>query len=127
MVRKALIFSQDVGGAKFLSPVIKNLIKMGPCDFEVISHPLSEDAFDSMGIPYHRLADAVGPPPIKEASWADFTQEKMISHILCTTSSTYRDLSNSNLIRCANAMEIPCLGVMDHWKGFDRFFDGSGS
>lgn len=55
-----------------------------------------------------------------------FLHKQKISHVLCTLSSPYQDLTNSYLIKKSKKNGIPTFGVMDHWKGYNRFFDERG-
>ena len=45
------------------------------------------------------------------------------SSVITTTGSKIIDQTNSLLIQVCRDNSIPSLGFLDHWKGFDRFFD----
>ncbi|MBI07913.1 MAG: hypothetical protein CMM55_00185 [Rhodospirillaceae bacterium] len=47
--------------------------------------------------------------------------------MLCTIASPHMDRTNGWLIAACRASKLPSLGIMDHWKGFDRFCDEGGN
>ncbi len=106
-----------MGGAKFLAPLIN---KIDPKLYEVIVHPLSrifiesffrENNFDLLDIEKNKIDD--------------FWQMKIpaYSSVISTTSSKIIDQTNAKLIQACRDNSIPTLGFLDHWKGFDRFYD----
>ncbi len=120
--KKVLIFAQDQGGTRFVLPVLKAIIKTEIVKkLNIIVHPQSDPLFHSEGIPYIPLMNAIGAPPISESVWSNFICQHEIGGVFCTTSSPYLDLSNCNLILSAKDSGIPVMGIMDHWKGYDRF------
>jgi hypothetical protein len=117
-----LFYAQDLGGGKFIAPVIKALLACGERSRPIILvHPLSHVFFHRYGIPYSLVADTVGSLPVSVSSWKHFLEAQRIEYVFSTTSSPYIDLTNSNLILAARNSGIATLGVLDHWKGFDRF------
>jgi hypothetical protein len=120
---RLLVYAQDQGGGRFMGPVIKALIQTREFPgLIILIHPLSGAFFHKLGIPHFALADAVGAPPLPVGTWEEFLKEKSINRVFCTTSSPYLDLTNCHLIVAAKKLGIPVMGIMDHWKGFDRFF-----
>jgi len=120
---KLLVYSQDLGGAKFIGPVLKLLEQQDQLpEAVVLVHPLSERYFRKVGIAHTKLADTVAEPPLSLDKWLIFLRSQRIQRIFCTTSSPYLDQTNCHLIVAANDLGVPTLGILDHWKGFDRFF-----
>lgn len=105
-------------------PVVKELIakRIAP-DTVVLVHPLSQPLFDKENIAHQKLEDAIKTVPVSFATWETYLKEHNVERVFCTTSSPYRDLSNGHLIAAARNLGIPTLGIMDHWKGYDRFFE----
>ena len=64
-------------------------------------------------------------PPAPRAFFEAVLADHKPDAIICTTSAQTRDASNSTLIAVAREQGIPCLAALDHWKGLDRFFEGS--
>lgn len=120
---RLLIYAQDQGGARFIKPVIKKLVQEQSPDILFLVHPLSEPLFRQSKLPYMSLNNSIGTPPISVDSWTAFLQSEHIERVFCTTSSPYLDLSNSHLILSAKQLCIPVMAVLDHWKGFGRFFN----
>lgn len=92
----------------------------------IIVHPLSERIFDKFKIPYQPLSDFFNDLPIEISDFKHFLTKNSISHVFCSLSVPYRDLTNSNLIKASNKINKPTFGLLDHWKGYDRFFDNKG-
>ena len=123
MVKKVLMYAQDVGGGRFMLPVVKELIakRIAP-DTGALVHPLSQPLFDKENIAHQKLEDAIKALPVAPETWKNYLEGHNVEQVFCTTSSPYRDLSNAHLIGAARDLGIPTLGIMDHWKGHDRFF-----
>ena len=120
---KLLIYAQDRGGGNYLSPVIKMLVKTyKSSELLILVHPLSQNIFIKNGISHISLEKSIVLPPVDENNWKSFLEAQNITHVFCTTSSPYLDISNGNLIAVSKKLEIPVMAVFDHWKGFDRFF-----
>lgn len=105
-------------------PVVKELIakRIAP-DRVVLVHPLSQPLFGKENIPHQKLEDAIKTVPVSFATWEIYLKVHNVERVFCTTSSPYRDPSNAHLIAAARDAGIPALGIMDHWKGYDRFFE----
>lgn len=117
-----LIFSQDPGGCKFLLPVIKEYLKRTDISMtRVMVHPLSEPYFIENNIAFIPLESQFSKFNISQSDWEEYLKTNNIQRIFCTTSSPYLDQSNCNLVVAARTLRIPTLGIMDHWKGLDRF------
>lgn len=121
---KTLIFSQDPGGANFLAPAVVLLCKDGlmPDNILILAHPFSEKIFYDNKVPYVKLAREINSCPVSIYEWECFLKLKNICNVVTTTSSPYIDLSNCNLIEACKNKKCPTIGVLDHWKGMDRFF-----
>jgi len=118
-----LVYAQDQGGGKFMSPVVNALSKTEKfSELIILVHPLSWIFFRKLGSSRLALADAVGSPPLSVATWEEYLKKQNINHVFCTTSSPYLDLTNCHLIVAAKKLGIPVMGILDHWKGLDRFF-----
>jgi len=57
------------------------------------------------------------------SNWKNLLIDNKTTHIICTLSSQLLNSSNHNLIDSANELNLPIMGIFDHWKGFDRLFD----
>jgi len=90
----------------------------------ILVHPLSQDFFKDIQIPFQSLAQAGEYLPISFDNWIRYLTEERITGVFCTTSSPYLDLTNCNLIVACRKLSVPVLGIMDHWKGYDRFYRG---
>jgi len=120
---RLLVYAQDQGGGKYIGPVVDALSKtMRTKELIVIVHSLSGAVFHKLGISHLALADAIEQPPLSVTIWVKYLKQQNISHIFCTTSSPYLDLTNCHLVFAAKKLGIPVMGILDHWKGFDRFF-----
>jgi len=119
-----LIYAQDPGGGKFITPVLKALLQAqeipGPT---ILVHPLSRLILHKHGISYDLLTNILGPLPVSVSSWEKFLKNTHCRYIFSTTSSPYYDMTNSHLILAAKNLNIATLGIMDHWKGFYRFYN----
>ena len=118
-----LFYFQDLGGTNFLLPSLQNIRNELPSDIQIMSlcHPLSkkiisEVLFETEPINFTEF-------PISVSEWQKLLQVNDIQYIVSTLSSNRYDLSNANLITAAKKNDIPSLGFMDHWKGFDRLFN----
>jgi len=93
----------------------------------VVAHLFSESIFKKHGIDFLPLSHFVRSIPVSIQLWIQLLIKKKIKYVFSTTSSPYKDISNCNLICAARKLNVPVLGVMDHWKGFDRFFNNGKS
>jgi hypothetical protein len=119
--KKILILSQDVGGANYIAPSIDYIVNRFPS--LIVVHSLSEQTFKKRKISFYPLSHFFEYIPPREEEIKSFLLQNKISHLYCTTSSSRRDLTNSNFIKISRKLNIPTFGIMDHWKGFDRFQD----
>ena len=109
---------------KCIAPLVKYIQnKYQPI---VVVHPLSEPIFKKYKISYHLLSDFFNTLLSKNIDIKSFLVKNRISHVFCTLSSPYLNLINPNLIKTSREIHIPTFGIMDHWKGYDRFFDDKG-
>ncbi len=123
MNQHILIYLQDIGGAKFIAPTIDQIL--GKYKTSVVVHPISEAVFKKHKIKYLPLSHFFNTIPPSEGEIKSFLLKNGFSHAFCSLSSPYRDLTNSNLIELCRELKIPTFGIMDHWKGYDRFFDSN--
>jgi hypothetical protein len=121
---KTLIFSQDPGGASFLAPAVVMLCNGGlmPDNILILAHPFSEKTFNENSVPYVKLDNEIKSCPVSVHEWECFLKQKNICTVVTSTSSPYIDLTNCNLIEACRKKKCPTIGVLDHWKGMDRFF-----
>lgn len=124
---KILVYTQDVGGTKCLMPVIKTAPEDFPGhSFVFFRHPLSWAIFAEHRFapePHYDMDDL----PVSVVRWRNILRETATHFVLCTLSSPQRDATNAGLIVAARDLGIASLGTMDHWKGFDRFYDDAGN
>jgi hypothetical protein len=105
-----------LGGAKYLSPLLES---MQQDSFDLIVHPISARFIDIFLQCRYQLFNI----DINDTSAFWESEIKKYHSIVLTTSSKYIDDANSKLIEIARNAGIPTLGFLDHWKGFDRFYD----
>lgn len=118
-----LVYLQDVGGTRYLEPVLGNdELEKFVNRFIYCVHPSSEDIFKHADYTDLEFSPEV-VYPISIENCLRLLKEWEISKIICTLSSRHQDLTNCNLILAARQLRIPTLGFMDHWKGYDRFFN----
>lgn len=119
---RLLIYAQDPGGSKYIIPVVSSLLKKDLIfSSRILVHKLSSSLFSYRQIEHTALENVIGGCPVSVDDWGNYLLENEITHIFCTTSSKYKDLTNGHLILAARKMNIPTLGIFDHWKGVDRF------
>lgn len=132
-----LIYSQDIGGAQFLLPIISQFISnltnyeslednCNCLETNLVIHKNSESVFERSGLSYTSVNKIFSDSPVTSADWMEYLIRNHITHLFCTTSSSFRDLTNCNLIFAANQQGVSSLGIFDHWKGVERFFNGEG-
>jgi len=90
----------------------------------ILVHPLSQDIFKDFQIPFRSLSQAGEIPPVSVNNWVRYLKQERIAGVFCTTSSPYLDLTNCYLIAACWKLSVPVMGIMDHWKGYDRFYRG---
>lgn len=118
-----LIYLQDMGGAKYLLPLLSRLLPR--VEARVIAHPLSEAALAREGIAFTRLAEVLPGPPPDELGLRRFLRNQRVSRLVCTLSGK-RDMTNAFLVSACAAEGLASFGVLDHWKGYDRLLDKNG-
>ena len=87
--------------------------------FNLIAHPLSEEFLKNI----HPYQFKLLSPKIEDIAkfWED--ELRKYHSVISTTGTSLIDKTNCVLIEVAKKMKIPTLGFLDHWKGFDRFFN----
>lgn len=116
---KTLIYSQDLGSVNWIIPILRKIAKH---DFLMIAHNLSYSRMLEQFSDTKKLDHYFPDQNIQISDWQRFIQKENIKRVFCSTSSRYKDLSNSNLIIASRLEGIKTLSIMDHWKGYDRFF-----
>jgi hypothetical protein len=123
---RPLVYMQDIGGARFLLPVVQSLLDMfKKLETVFISHPISSALSKSLS---ENTNDTFSYKAIKNFSikeWKSILIKENIGIVICTMSSKYIDMTNCNLIAACNELEIKSIGFFDHWKGFDRLWDNN--
>ncbi len=128
MAPRTLLFSQDPGGGNLLAPAAKRLADAAPGGgLLIVAHPLSEGSLSREGVPFRPLGEIFGELPVPAEKLESWFRAEGFGRLICSLSSTHLDLTNCDLIRAARAAGAPSLGLIDHWKGADRFFDASGA
>ena len=121
--RALLLYMQDLGGTNFLLSLLQSIEHNLPSDirFFLLAHPMSREIISKelLGNKILRYEEF----PISAAEWQIIIKDNNIRYVISTLSSNKYDLSNANLIKAAKKSNIPTLGFLDHWKGFDRLFD----
>jgi hypothetical protein len=103
-----------------LAPLVSEI---DPKSFDLIVHPLSKIFIESFFQDRkYQLLD------LRDYSPEQFWEKKVCSYdvVITTTSSKMIDKTNAILIEICRKNDIPTLGFLDHWKGFDRFYDEKG-
>ena len=124
-MKTLLLYLQDIGGTNFilsLFPNMRNELTSG-IRIRCLVHPLSKNItsevlFDNEILDYAEF-------PICVSEWQKIIRDNDIKYVISTLSSNKYDHSNANLIRATKKSDIPTLGFLDHWKGFDRLFDNN--
>lgn len=123
MKKRLLVYTQDVGGTRCLMPLLEEIEKEFP-ETLYVRHSLSESVFKSRAFePQHLQTTSF---PLAEKKWTEILKQSEATHVLCTLSSPHFDLTNCRLIQAARKSKIPTFSFMDHWKGYDRFYDEQG-
>lgn len=89
-------------------------------------HPLSSPAFERAGVAGLPLSTWFDRLPASESDLRRWLEALGTTHLVCSLSSRFRDLTNCRLITAAHTAGIPTLGFLDSWVGFDRFVDDAG-
>lgn len=125
---RLLVFNQDVGGFRFLAPLLHRLRQnMGELSVIHACQPrlreqtarLADGAL-ILGLP----ADGVFTP----SDWSQLLRSNEIAAVLCTHGNPRRPGSTTaGLIMAARGLGCPTLGFLDHWKWPERFLDDGGN
>ncbi len=118
-----LVYAQDIGGAQNIAAVLEHLIRKQEITTKIIVHPIAKTSFDNFNLHFQTITEYGYNAPLDETQASQFLIESSCSHILCGTSSQWQDPTNSNIIKEARKLQIPCFALLDHWKGWDRFAD----
>jgi len=122
-----LVYTQDLGGVRCLLPILETLESDFPAaDISFLRHESSRSVFDAVGFLPSKCREVEGGREINVEEWRETLKRDNITHVLCTLSSPRIDPTNVNLVLAARDLKIPTLGIMDHWKGYDRFYDQEG-
>lgn len=113
---KTLVYIQDLGGAKFLLPALNSLKRD---TFSLMVDSISARFVYSYS--KHDF-DTTSPSQTKKGDfWNNILEE--YSSVISTTGTRLINPANCKLIEIAKNRNIPCLGFLDHWKGFERFYN----
>ena len=108
---KTLVYIQDLGGAKFLLPALNSLKRD---TFSLMVDSISARFVYSYS--KHDF-DTTSPSQTKKGDfWNNILEE--YSSVISTTGTRLINPANCKLIEIAKNRNIPCLGFIDHWKGF---------
>jgi hypothetical protein len=121
---RPLIYFQDIGGTRFLLPVINSLTKLLKKFESIVMFHEKSSMFSSAlseSLNNHFSYTSIKNFSIME--WKSILTEENIGLVVCTMSSKYIDMTNCNLIAACNELDIQSIGFFDHWKGFDRLKD----
>jgi len=82
MAKKLLMYSQDVGGGRFILPVVKELIakRIAP-DTVVLVHLLLRTLFSKENIPHQKLEDAIKTVPVSFATWETYLKVHNVERV----------------------------------------------
>jgi len=123
--KKILIYAQDPGGTRYMGLVLRAINESGqPAPLRILVHPLSQDIVRDFQVPFESLTRTGEDLPISVYTWIRYLEEERIAGVFCTISSPYLDLTNCYLIVACRKLSVPAMGIMDHWKGYDRFYQG---
>ena len=123
---KVLVYAQDPGGAQNIAMVAKRLLEKGRADMAIIVHPLAKAVFEEFRLPFQSIAEQGLSLPLNEKRAEDFLASGSFTHVFCGTSNPRYDPTNSNIIEAARKLGLPSFGFIEHWKGWDRFYDDGG-
>ncbi len=119
---RPLLYFQDLGGTSFFLPILgrlpKKITKNCKLSFDKQSSFLENSIYADNYLNFSLIADN-----FSTIQWKQILIDDKTTHIICTLSSQLLNSSNHNLIDAANELNLPIMGIFDHWKGFDRLFD----
>lgn len=113
---KTLVYIQDLGGAKFLLPALNSLKSD---TFFLMVDLVSANFVSSYS--KHDFETTDPKETNKDNFWDNILEE--YSAVIATTGTRLINPLNCQLIEIAKNKNIPCLGFLDHWKGFERFYN----
>jgi hypothetical protein len=126
-MKNILVYAQDLGGAQNVALVARELAKEIEADMTIIVHPLAKTVFDEFRLPFQLITQQGFNLPLGEKQARQFLDSGGFTHIFCGTSNQHYDPSNSNIIQGARQQGIRCFGLLEHWKGWDRFYNERGA
>lgn len=123
---RPLIYLQDIGGTRFLIPIINPLVELFK-KFKTIFlyHDLASELSSSLSTDINESSKHTNINNFSIKQWKTLLSKENIGIVICTMSSKYIDMTNCNLIAACNELGIKSIGFFDHWKGFDRLKDQS--
>lgn len=121
---RPLIYFQDIGGTRFLIPIINPLVELLK-KFKTIfvCHDLASGLSSSLSKDINESSKHTNINNFSIEDWKSLLIKENIGIVICTMSSKYVDMTNCNLIAVCNELKIESIGFFDHWKGFDRMKD----
>ena len=126
--KKYLIYFQDLGGSRYLESVLNEFVGVfNHSDTHFFFHKLSYSIKENLKSKFHESNFENNEiKDLTKQDWIKILKYKGITNVVCTLSSNYLDISNSELISASKELLIPTLSFMDHWKGFNRLYDNNG-
>ena len=127
MTPHLLVYLQDPGSTRCLVPVLQALAggrrvqRTSYVFHHTARRVVEEERFMPEGTEW------VDSERLDEPLWRSRLERSGVTHVLCTIASPRVDRTNGWLIQACRASGLPSLGIMDHWKGFDRFCDEGGN
>lgn len=110
------MYGQDVGGARALVPVVRDLREDEQFTIKVFATSRAAAVFRRGGI----QCDVVNPAPLSERAAREVIR-KAAPALFVSDAGHCRDPSSARLIAACRRMGIQTIGLLDHWKNLDRF------
>lgn len=115
-----MVSAQELGGARAILPVLQQLGRLPGIRLRIVAQGPAVKLFEQERIPAEPLARFGRPLPLSEAVAASVVRS-VGPDLLLAPLSHPRDPSSGRLIQAARVIGIPTIGLLDQWKGWNRF------
>lgn len=121
---KILAYAHEVGGARAMLPVLRRLLCDGDCSLVIIASQKAGSVLTVAGLPIILVTELDCSIPVDEVGALRLLERFLPDLLLCSASNS-RDPSSGNLVVTARGLGIASVGIVDHWKGSERFRRGA--
>ena len=119
-----LVYAQDAGGARAVSPVVKRLVRSRKHRLRVVAHLFAREVFQEQDIEAVHLDALADWLPLSVEGARGLLSRFSPDAMFCALSNNEYDPSNGRLVAAARELGIPSFALMDHWKGWGRVHGG---